>query len=141
MHTSLCFVKALHVIVTIIRSVAKGIQWNQVQRHPINMNHPVPNLSLEQRVECTSHTTCNGSIPQTRIFFGRKYPQHAFLRKGSKAICPMSQICGMLKNPVITWKLGHMQNSPAISRPISSLANRLSDACVAWSASGVDGRN
>jgi hypothetical protein len=26
MHTSLCFVKALHVIVTIIRSVAKGIQ-------------------------------------------------------------------------------------------------------------------
>jgi hypothetical protein len=30
----------------------------------------------------------------------------------------MSQICGMLKNPVITWKLGHRQNLPAISRPI-----------------------
>jgi hypothetical protein len=30
----------------------------------------------------------------------------------------MSQICGMLKNPVITWKLGHRQNSSAISRPI-----------------------
>ena len=25
---------------------------------------------------------------------GRKNPQHAFLRKGSKAVCPMSQICG-----------------------------------------------
>jgi hypothetical protein len=36
----------------------------------------------------------------------------------------MSQICGMLKNPVITWKLGHRQNLPAISRPISSLVNR-----------------
>jgi hypothetical protein len=38
-----------------------------------------------------------------RIFFGRKNPQHAFLRKGSKAVCPMSQICCMLKNPVVTW--------------------------------------
>jgi hypothetical protein len=40
-------------------------------------------------------------------FLGQKYPQHAFVRKGSKAVCPMSQICGMLKNPVIKWKLGH----------------------------------
>jgi hypothetical protein len=23
------------------------------------------------------------------------------LRKGSKAVCPMSQICGMIKNPII----------------------------------------
>jgi hypothetical protein len=51
-------------------------------------------------------------------FFGRKNPQYAFFRKGSKAVCPMSQICGMLKNPVITWKLGHRQNLPAISLPI-----------------------
>jgi hypothetical protein len=35
------------------------------------------------------------------FFFRRKNSQHAFLRKGSKAVCPMSQICGMLKNPVI----------------------------------------
>jgi hypothetical protein len=33
--------------------------------------------------------------------FGRKNPQHAFLRKGSKAICPMSQTWGMSKNPII----------------------------------------
>jgi hypothetical protein len=34
-------------------------------------------------------------------FFGRKNPQHAFLWKGSKTVCPILQICGMLKNPVI----------------------------------------
>ena len=28
-------------------------------------------------------------------FSGRKNPQHAFLQKGSKAVGPMSQICGM----------------------------------------------
>jgi hypothetical protein len=33
-------------------------------------------------------------------FFGRKNPQDALLR-GSKAVCPMSQICGMLKSPAI----------------------------------------
>jgi hypothetical protein len=53
-----------------------------------------------------------------RIFFGGKNPQYASLRKGSKAVCSMSQICGMFKNPVITWKLGHRQNLSAISRPI-----------------------
>jgi hypothetical protein len=29
-------------------------------------------------------------------FFGHpKNPQYAFLRRGSKIICPMSQLCGM----------------------------------------------
>jgi hypothetical protein len=60
-----------------------------------------------------------GSNPaEAAEFFGGKHPQHAFLRKGSKTVRPMSQICGMLKNPVITWKLGRRQNSPAISCPI-----------------------
>jgi hypothetical protein len=59
-----------------------------------------------------------------RIFSCEKNPQHAFLRKGSKAVCPMSQICGISKKPVIAWKLGHRQNLAVISRPISSLANR-----------------
>jgi hypothetical protein len=45
-----------------------------------------------------------------RIFFERKNPQHAFFRKGSKTVFPMFQIRGMLKNHVITWKLGHRQN-------------------------------
>jgi hypothetical protein len=30
-----------------------------------------------------------------------KNPQHAFLRRGSKRICPMSQLWGMLKNPAL----------------------------------------
>jgi hypothetical protein len=37
--------------------------------------------------------------PEAVGFFGRKNPQHAFLRRGSKAVCPMSQICSMLKDP------------------------------------------
>jgi hypothetical protein len=32
---------------------------------------------------------------QNRRFFGRKYPQHAFLRRGNKAVYHMSQICGI----------------------------------------------
>jgi hypothetical protein len=43
-----------------------------------------------------------GSLPAEAVgFFGRKNPQHAFFQKGSKAVCPMSQICGMSKNPII----------------------------------------
>jgi hypothetical protein len=37
---------------------------------------------------------------------GRRNPQHAFLRRGSKAVCPMPQICGMLKNSVIYVEVG-----------------------------------
>ena len=33
--------------------------------------------------------------PKPLDFYGRKIPQHAFLRRGSKRICPMSQLCGM----------------------------------------------
>jgi hypothetical protein len=40
-----------------------------------------------------------GSLPAEAVgFFRRKNPQHAILRNGSKAVCLMSQICGMLKN-------------------------------------------
>ena len=30
-----------------------------------------------------------------RIIQGEKNPQHAFLRKGSKPVCPVPHICGM----------------------------------------------
>jgi hypothetical protein len=33
--------------------------------------------------------------------FKRKNRQHAFLRRGSKRICPMSQLCGMRKNLIV----------------------------------------
>ena len=37
-----------------------------------------------------------GSNPAEAVgFLGRKNPQHAFLRRGSKAVGPTSQICGM----------------------------------------------
>ena len=37
-----------------------------------------------------------GSNPTKPLdFSGRKNPQHAFLRRGSKAVCPMKQIYGM----------------------------------------------
>jgi hypothetical protein len=49
-----------------------------------------------------SGTQVRGFAPgrSRRIFFGRKNPQHAFLRKGSKAVCSMSQICSISKNPI-----------------------------------------
>jgi hypothetical protein len=40
------------------------------------------------------------------IFFGRRNPQRVFLREGSKAVYPMSQICGILKIPVIYTEVG-----------------------------------
>jgi hypothetical protein len=43
-----------------------------------------------------------GSNPAKAVgFFGRKNSQHTFLRRKSKAVCPMSQICGTLKNPAV----------------------------------------
>jgi hypothetical protein len=43
---------------------------------------------------------CGIKPSQSRqIFQGKKNPKHDFLRRGSKAISPMSQICGTLKNP------------------------------------------
>jgi hypothetical protein len=48
-----------------------------------------------------------GSNPaETVDFSGEKNAQHVFLRRGSIAVCPMSQICGMLKNPVIYEEVG-----------------------------------
>jgi hypothetical protein len=43
---------------------------------------------------------------QAVSFFWRKNPQHAFLRRVSKAFCPMLQVSGMLKNPVIYVEVG-----------------------------------
>jgi hypothetical protein len=55
--------------------------------------------------KCNTYTACSlpkkpeftGSNPAEAVgFFGHpKNPQYAFLRRGSKIICPMSQLCGM----------------------------------------------
>jgi hypothetical protein len=55
--------------------------------------------------------------PNPSDFSGEKIPQHAFLRREIKTVCPMSHICGMLKNPAITWK-----NNPAITWKSDCLA-------------------
>jgi hypothetical protein len=34
-------------------------------------------------------------------FYELKNPQYAFLRRGSKRICPMSQLCGMRRNLIV----------------------------------------
>jgi hypothetical protein len=38
---------------------------------------------------------------RSRRIFRETNPQHAFLRRGSKAVWLISQICGMYKNPPI----------------------------------------
>ena len=51
------------------------------------------------------------TLPKPSDFSGRKNPQHAFLRKGSKAVFFLN----------VTWKSGiFRQNSSTISRPSSS---------------------
>jgi hypothetical protein len=65
-------------------------------------------------------------------FSGEKIPQHAFLRRGTKAVCPMSCL-RHLKNPKVTWKsplsakfLGHF--SPIIPPSAVGFASVASDA-------------
>jgi hypothetical protein len=42
------------------------------------------------------YCACAGSNPAEAVgLFGRKILEHTFLRRGSKAVCPMSHICGM----------------------------------------------
>jgi hypothetical protein len=85
----------------------------------------------------------SGTRPKPSDFFERKNPQHAFLRKGSKAVCPVSQICGTIKKTlVITWKLDPKAKSVGNFSPEpASLANRGPHVRAAWSASGDDGGN
>jgi hypothetical protein len=63
--------------------------------------------------------------PKPSDCFGRKNPQHAFLRRGSKAVGPMSQICGTLKNPCDYMEVGSKAKFVGHFSPeLSSFANR-----------------
>ena len=56
------------------------------------------NLHLEERLRWSKGSVLAfGTNPAEAVgfFTAKKNPQHAFLRKGSKAVCPMSHICGM----------------------------------------------
>jgi hypothetical protein len=61
-----------------------------------------------------------------RIIFGRKNPKHAFLRKVTKAVGPVLQIFGTLKNPYDYVEVeSERQNSVGHFSPeLSSFANR-----------------
>ena len=73
--------------------------------------------------------------PKPSDFSGRKNPQRAFFRKGSKAVCPMSHICGTKKNPkVYAWKsqfsveiTGHFSPKQFPLSLLGSLVERLKD--------------
>jgi hypothetical protein len=70
--------------------------------------------------------------PKPSDFSGRKNPQRSFLQRGSKAIGPMSQICGMYektslhlawKSPFLSIITGHF--SPTVPPfPTGSLSRR-----------------
>jgi hypothetical protein len=57
----------------------------------------------DNEAQDTAHTHTHTHTQKKKavgFFSVRKNPQHAFRRKGSKAVCPVSQICGTKKNPV-----------------------------------------
>jgi hypothetical protein len=72
-----------------------------------------------------------------RIFSGWKNPQHAFLWKGSKIICLMSQLWGMKKNPAL---FGNYEIAGKIPQFLPSLAERVVCLLV-HSASSGEGRS
>jgi hypothetical protein len=59
-----------------------------------------------------------GSNPAEAVwFFGRKNPQYAFLRRGSKAVCPMSWFTACKRTQKWRGSCHFRQNFSAISRP------------------------
>jgi hypothetical protein len=71
-----------------------------VSRKTITMNTLTPALCGFGACWPLVPKIANSLPAETVGFFGRKNPQHIFLRKGSKAVYPMSQICGISKNPI-----------------------------------------
>jgi hypothetical protein len=71
----------------------------------------------------------------------RKNPQHAFLRRRSKAVCPMSQLCGMLKIHTISVKVVIVRlNLIAHFSPIiPPFTNRGLPRRLTWNSSADDG--
>ena len=63
------------------------------------------------------HKFTGSNLAEAVRFLGRKNPQHAFLRRGSKAVGPMLWICSMQKIPKFMWKSEFRQNYRTISRP------------------------
>ena len=60
------------------------------------------------------------------IFRAKKNPQRAFLRKGSKAVCPMSHICGMSKNPKLEVAAFGRNYRPFLAQVVPPFSTRFS---------------
>jgi hypothetical protein len=83
------------------KMIFRGYNWNTYIKTTWITNHMHSGFGGLVVSMLASGTRVRGFKPSLSrwIFFGHKNPQHAFLWKGSKAVCPMSQICGMIKNP------------------------------------------
>jgi hypothetical protein len=57
-------------------------------------------------------------------FSGQKNPQHAFLQRGSKAVDPMLQICGILKIPKWNVEVDRQNHRPTFSPTVPPIAAR-----------------
>jgi hypothetical protein len=91
-----------------------------------------------------SGTQVRGFKPgRSRRIFGRKNPQHVFLRRGSKAVCPMTQLCRNVKEPYnYRGSRNCRLNLIGYFSPIAPpLANRGLSSRLMWSASGDEGGN
>jgi hypothetical protein len=76
-----------------------------------------------------------GSNPTEAVGFlkGDKNPQHAFLRKRCKMIGPMSQICGMVKNPGYISQASFGRHFSPIGPPLAARGlPRVVDAGGIW---------
>jgi hypothetical protein len=74
---------------------------------------------------------CCPLVPKIAGSLPTENPQHAFLRRGSKIMCPMSQLWGMLKNPALFEKLRNFWPNS-----ISSFLRWRGALCV-WPIRGV----
>ena len=81
--------------------------------------------SVVQRQRSTQ--VCGFKPGRSIRIFGRKNPEHAFLRRRSKAVGPMSQICGIKKIAKFRWKSEFRQNyyRTSFSPTVSPLAARI----------------
>jgi hypothetical protein len=59
----------------------------------------VPLFFFQSNTWCFHSNSVTHPAEAVGFLKGDKNPQHTFLWKGSKIIGPMSQNCGMLKNP------------------------------------------
>jgi hypothetical protein len=72
--------------------------WHRISRH--SYNQFLKNTLYWTRRTAYNPTQLAGSNPAESVgFFWCKNPQHAFLRRGSQIICPMSQIWGHVLEP------------------------------------------